>query len=170
MTLTLIIGNKNYSSWSLRPWLAMTQNGIEFQELRIPLYRPTTAEQWRQYSPTQKVPVLIADGLTIWESLAICEYFADQNVTGWYPADPKVRAIAHAVSAEMHAGFSPLRQHMPMDSRSLRPMVMIPAPVQQDIDRITQIWTMCRQEYGAGGDFLFGEFSTADAMFAPVVS
>lgn len=170
MALTLVIGNKNYSSWSLRPWLAITHAGIEFQELRIPLNQPSTSEQLRQYSPSMKVPVLIDGDLTIWESLAICEYVAEQEPSKFYPTDRTARAIARAVSAEMHAGFAPLRQTMPMDCRSFRPMEAIPEAVQNDIARITEIWTTCRQQYGSSGDFLFGEFSIADAMYAPVVS
>jgi len=170
-TLTLIIGNKNYSSWSLRPWLAMRQAGIDFTEIRIPLDQPETRQQLLQYSPSGKVPALRHGNLLLWESLAICEYiaelFPDRQL---YPAEPGVRAIARAVSAEMHAGFSDLRRNMPMDSRNRYPGQGMTPAVQQDIERITTLWRNCRQQFGADGAFLFGRFSIADAMYAPVVS
>lgn len=169
--LTLVIGNKNYSSWSLRPWLAMKQAGLEFQEIRIPLDTPDTRRQILQYSPSGKVPVLLHNDLVIWESLAICEYLAEQFPDySWYPTSTDARAIARCVSAEMHAGFAPLRQQMSMDCRARHPLSTISPAVQQDIDRIFTLWRDCRTQYGGNGDFLFGDFSIADAMFAPVVS
>lgn len=168
--LTLVIGNKNYSSWSLRPWLAMKQAGLDFAEVRIPLDTPETRSQILQYSPTGRVPVLIHDDLTVWDSLAICEYLAEQFVGRWLPEGREARAIARSVSAEMHSGFSHLRQHMPMDCRARLPGQGRAPGVQSDIDRITEIWQTCRQQFGAGGDFLFGQFTVADAMYAPVVS
>lgn len=169
--LTLIIGNKNYSSWSLRPWLAMQQAGIEFAEIRIPLSTPETRQNLLQYSPSGKVPVLIHNGLTVWESIAICEYvaelFPDKNL---FPEDREKRAIARSVSAEMHAGFVKLRQNMPMDCRARYPGKGMNPGVQEDCDRIANIWRECRQKYGSNGDFLFGNFTIADAMYAPVVS
>jgi glutathione S-transferase len=169
--LTLIIGNKNYSSWSLRPWLAMKQAGIEFEEVRIPLYTPETRQKLWQYSPSGKVPALLHNGLTVWESIAICEYvaelFPDHN---WFPKDREARAIARSVSAEMHAGFVNLRQNMSMDCRNRYPGQGMKPGVQEDINRITSIWRDCRQNYGKNGDFLFGNFTIADAMYAPVVS
>jgi glutathione S-transferase len=168
--LTLVIGNKNYSSWSLRPWLAMKQAGLEFQEVRIALDTPETHAEILHYSPAGRVPVLIHNGLTIWDSLAICEYVAEQFPGHWFPADRAARAIARSVSAEMHSGFRDLRQHMPMDCRA-RLLGQGKTPgVQADIDRISEIWRTCRQQFGAGGDFLFGQFTLADAMYAPVVS
>lgn len=171
MPLTLIIGNKNYSSWSLRAWLMLKQAEIEFEEIRIPLDTPETADRLRQYSPSAKVPVLQAGDLTIWESIAIGEYVAelapDRQLL---PADPAIRAIVRSVSAEMHAGFVSLRQQMPMDCRSRYPRREITPAVQRDIDRIITIWRNCRQQYGSSGDFLFGQFTLADAMYAPVVS
>lgn len=168
---TLVIGNKNYSSWSLRPWLALKQVGVEFQEIRISLRRPETRQQILQYSPSGLVPVLIHNGLTVWETLAICEYltelFPDRQLL---PQDPQARAIARSVSSEMHAGFSLLREHMSMDCRSRFPGKGRMPGVQDDIDRITALWRDARQRFGASGDFLFGDFTYADAMFAPVVS
>jgi glutathione S-transferase len=171
MTLTLIIANKNYSSWSLRAWLTLKQAGLPFTEVRIPLNTPETAEKILQYSPSGRVPALQHDGVTIWESLAICEYIAElaPNRQLW-STDPTARAIARSVSSEMHAGFRHLREHMPMDCRSRLPGVGREPGVQADIDRITALWRDCRQQFGAGGDLLFGQFSIADAMFAPVVS
>ncbi len=169
--LTLVIGNKNYSSWSLRPWLAMKQFGLDFDEVRIALYTPESTEKIQQYSPSGKVPVLIHDTLTVWETLAICEYLAEQFPTiQWWPEDQIARAIARSVSAEMHSGFQNLRQNMPMNCRARLPGKGMSPEVQKDIDRITAIWQECRQRFGSGGNLLFGEFTIADAMFAPVVS
>lgn len=171
-SLTLIIGNKNYSSWSLRPWLVLKQAGIDFDEIRIPLDMPTTREQLLRYSPTGKVPVLQHDDLTIWESIAICEYVAELAPDrGLLPQDVKARAVMRSVAAEMHAGFAALRQHFPMDCRARIADRGTPAQVQADIDRILLLWRNCREQFGRDGDFLFGApFTIADAMFAPVVS
>ncbi|EAW35559.1 glutathione S-transferase family protein [Lyngbya sp. PCC 8106] len=168
--LTLVIGNKNYSSWSLRAWLTMKQAGLEFAEIRIPLSTPTFYQQVRQYSPSGQVPVLLDDDLTIWESLAICEYIADNFAPDLWPKDRKAKAIARSVSHEMHANFFNLRSQMPMDCRGRFPGEGMKPDVQADIDRVSTIWRECRQKYGENGDLLFGEFSIADAMFAPVVS
>lgn len=169
--LTLVIGNKNYSSWSLRPWLAMKHFGIHFQEIRVALDTPETSVQIRQYSPTEKVPVLLDGNLTVWDSLAICEYLAEQfpNLHLW-SEDKAARAIARSISAEMHSGFQSLRQNMPMNCRSRFPGKGINFQVQKDINRITDIWRECRQNFGTDGDMLFGKFTIADAMFAPVVT
>ncbi|MBD2090876.1 glutathione S-transferase family protein [Microcoleus sp. FACHB-1515] len=170
MALILIIGNKNYSSWSLRPWLVLKQSGLEFEEVRIPLDLPDTTEQISAYSPSGRVPALQHDGLTLWESLAICEYIAelapDRHL---WPAEAAARAVARAVSAEMHSGFSSLRSQMPVDCRARRPQTATPA-VQRDIDRICNLWQTCRQNFGGTGDFLFSSFSIADAMYAPVAT
>jgi glutathione S-transferase len=170
VALILIIGNKNYSSWSLRSWLTLKQSGLTFEEVRIPLDLPDTHTRILEYSPSGRVPALRQDNLTIWESLAICEYIAelvpDRHL---WPTDPAARAVARAVSAEMHAGFSNLRAEMPMDCHARRSQAATSA-VQQDIDRIFVLWQACRQQFGQGGEFLFGEFSIADAMFAPVTS
>jgi glutathione S-transferase len=168
--LTLVIGNKNYSSWSLRPWLAMKQFGLPFAEIRIPLYTPEAPAKIRQYSPSGKVPTLLHGDITVWDSLAILEYLAEQfSDLHWLPQAAKPRAIARSISAEMHSGFVALRENMPMNIRARFPGKGLTPAVQADIDRITTIWRDCRQTYGADGDFLFGEFTIADAMFAPVV-
>ncbi|KKD38602.1 MAG: glutathione S-transferase family protein [Limnoraphis robusta] len=168
--LTLVIGNKNYSSWSLRVWLTLKQAGLEFFEIRIPLDKTTSHKDIRQYSPSGRVPVLIDDDLTIWESLAICEYIAENFAPDLWPKDRKARAVARSVSHEMHANFLNLRYQMPMDCRSRYPGEGMKPEVQADIDRVCTIWRECRQKYGQNGDLLFGQFSIADAMFAPVVS
>ncbi|NJN58769.1 MAG: glutathione S-transferase family protein [Leptolyngbyaceae cyanobacterium SL_5_9] len=168
--LTLVIGNKNYSSWSLRPWLAMKQAKLEFAEVRIPLDTPETQARILQYSSAGRVPVLIHNDLTVWDSLAIGEYLAEQFPGHWWPKERKARALARSVSAEMHSGFSNLRQHMPMDCRARLPGQGRAPGVQTDIDRVVEIWRTCRQQFGAEGDFLFGQFTFADAMYAPVVS
>jgi glutathione S-transferase len=168
---TLIIGNKNYSSWSLRPWLALRQAGIDFTEVKLSLGAPETKAELRHYSPTGRVPVLMDGDLMIWESLSICEYVAEcfPEANLW-PKDCHVRAHARSISNEMHAGFADLRQTMPMDVRTRYPRKELTLAVQADIDRITDIWQHCRQHYGKDGDFLFGSFTIADAMFAPVVT
>lgn len=168
---TLIIGNKNYSSWSLRPWLALKQAGVEFAEVRIPLGTATTKQEILQYSPAGKVPVLCHGTLTVWESLAICEYLAEcfPSARLW-PQEQLARALARSISAEMHAGFQHLRQHMTMNCRARLPGKGMEPGVAEDIQRITTIWRDCRQRFGANGDMLFGHFTIADAMFAPVVS
>ncbi|MBW4422907.1 MAG: glutathione S-transferase family protein [Nostoc desertorum CM1-VF14] len=169
--LTLVIGNKNYSSWSLRPWLAMKQFGLEFNEIRIPLYKsPDYSAKIRQYSPAGKVPVLLHDMQTVWDSLAICEYLAETFPTlQFWPEDKAARAFARSISAEMHSGFQNLRQNMSMNCRTKYPGKGLASGVQQDIDRITSIWQESRQKFGDGGNFLFGHFAIADAFFAPVV-
>ena len=168
--LTLIIGNKNYSSWSMRPWLALKQAGIDFAEVRIPLDMPTTYEEIRRYSPSGKVPVLQDGNLTVWDSLAICEYVAENFAPNLWPEDRIAKAVARSISAEMHSGFANLRQNMPMNCRARLCFLGINLAVQADIDRITSIWHDCREKYGSGGDLLFGNFTIADAMFAPIVS
>jgi glutathione S-transferase len=171
----LIIGNKNYSSWSLRPWLALRAANIDFDENVVPLLEDDWAARKAEL-PSGTVPVLHHDGLVLWETLAILEYAAetwpDANL---WPTDAKARAIARAVSNEMHAGFNAVRGHMPMNIRSNHPgrgrgKGDAAKAVERDIKRIEAIWTDCRNTYGGGGDFLFGAFSNADAMFAPVVS
>ena len=169
-SLTLVIGNKNYSSWSLRPWLLLRQAGIPFEEVRIPLYAPGSTETLATWSPSGKVPALHDGDLRVWDSLAICEYlnerFPDKQL---WPADAAARAMARSVSAEMHAGFDALRQNMSMNIRARYPGKGRTPECLADIERILAIWTDCRARFGAGGDFLFGRFSIADAMYAPVV-
>lgn len=169
--LTLVIGSKNYSSWSLRPWLVLKQAGIEFSEICILLDTPTTRQEILRYSPAGRVPVLLHDTLTIWDSLAICEYLAELfPESRLWPEDQSVRAIARSISSEMHAGFQNLRQHMPMNCRARLPGTGREPGVQEDIDRISAIWRDCRQNLPSDGELLFGHFTIADAMFAPVVS
>ena len=167
--LTLIIGNKNYSSWSLRPWLLLRQAGIPFEEVRIPLYAPGSTEALAAWSPSGKVPALHDGDLRVWDSLAICEYLAERfPEKQLWPADAAARAVARSVSAEMHAGFAALRQHMSMNIRARRPGQGRTPECLADVERILAIWTDCRARFGSGGDFLFGRFSIADAMYAPV--
>jgi glutathione S-transferase len=169
--LTLVIGNKNYSSWSMRPWVLMRERGLDFAEIQIPLHRPDSLDRKRTYSPGGTVPVLIDSGLHIWQSIAIVEHLSERfpEAQVW-PTERDARAIARSVSAEMHAGFHSLRAQMPLNCRARYRSKRWAAAVQEDIDRIREIWRDCRAHYGMGGDFLFGSFSAADAMFAPVVS
>ncbi|HRX60215.1 MAG TPA: glutathione S-transferase family protein [Candidatus Competibacter sp.] len=164
----LVIGNKNYSSWSLRPWLAARHTGIEFDEIRIPLYTPDAAAQIQQYSPSGKVPVWREGEFAVWDSLAICEYLAERVPSLW-PADLTARAVARSISAEMHSGFVALRTSMTMNARARGRRVAVTPEIAAEIDRIAAIWTDCRKRFGAGGPWLFGGFSIADAMFGPVV-
>lgn len=142
--LTLVIGNKNYSSWSLRPWLVLKQVGIDFSEIRIPLDTPETRHQILRYSPTGRVPVLQQGTLRIWDSLAICEYLAEQFPESLlWTKDSETRAIARAVSAEMHSGFQQLREHLPMNCRDRFSDLGFSLEIQSDIDRITTLWQTC---------------------------
>ena len=170
--LTIYLGNKNYASWSLRAWLVLKHTTVAFDEVVIPLYQPGSRETVLKYSPSGKVPVLRHGATTVWESLAICDYLAESfpNFDLW-PKDPAARATARAVSAEMHAGFGALREHFPMNVRSSVPDRGFTPEAQADINRLMAIWRDCRSRFGAGhGDFLFGNFTIADAMFAPVVT
>ncbi len=171
MALTLIIGNKNYSSWSMRPWIAMKAAGIAFAEEVISLEASDFKARVSKVSGTGKVPVLSDGGIHVWESLAILEYLAEKfPAAGLWPADPAARALARTIAAEMHAGFVPLRRHLPMNLwRPVKPREL-PEDVFANVRRIDQIWTDCRTRFGAGGPFLFGAFGAADAMFTPVVS
>lgn len=169
--LKLVIGNKNYSSWSMRPWLLMRQLGIEFDEVQIPLRQPDSHERKLAYSPAGKVPILADGEMRVWDSLAIVEHLAEgfPEKRIW-PADAETRGVARSVSAEMHSGFASLRSRMPLNCRAHRPEAGRGPGVQDDIDRICEIWRECRGRHGATGAFLFGEFTAADAMFAPVAS
>jgi glutathione S-transferase len=171
MALTLVIGNKNYSSWSLRPWIAMRVSGIGFEETIIPLYELGSRERILAVSPTGKVPALIDGDIRVWESLAILDYLAERCPdAGLWPKDQAPRAHARSVAAEMHAGFAPLRRHCPMNMRRPVRARDLTAEAATDVARINQLWTECRTLFGAGGPFLFGAFGAADAMFAPIVS
>jgi len=167
----LIIGNKNYSSWSLRPWIAMKVAGIAFDEEVISLNAQDFKARVTKISGTGKVPALVDGDAQIWESLAILEYLAETHPDArLWPADPAPRALARAIAAEMHAGFVPLRRHLPMNMwRPVMPR-QLTAEVESNVRRIEAMWTDCRKRYGAGGAFLFGGFGAADAMYAPVVS
>jgi glutathione S-transferase len=167
--LHLIIGNKNYSSWSLRPWVLMSCLGVEFRETIVPLDTPEFKGQIARYSPTGRVPVLQHGELTIWDSLAICEYVAELTGRGW-PASREARAVARSVCAEMHSGFAQLRSDFPMNARARGRRIPIGAQLKADIERVETIWNSCRSRFGQGtGPWLFGEYSVADAMYAPVV-
>jgi glutathione S-transferase len=169
--ITIYLGNKNYSSWSLRPWLALKHTGAVFDEVVIPLREAATRGTILRHSPSGRVPALKHGTLTVWESLAICEYLAETfPEAGLWPQDRAARAVARAVSSEMHAGFAALRGHLPMNMRSSFPGRGVTPEVQADINRITAIWRDCRKRFGEGGPFLFGSFTVADAMYAPVVS
>jgi glutathione S-transferase len=168
--LTLVIGNKNYSSWSMRPWLVMRQARIPFREVRIPLCQPDTESALAAWSPSGKVPALHHGETRVWDSLAICEYLADRfPEKALWPADPVARAAARSVSAEMHAGFAALRENLSMNIRARRLDKARTPETRADIARIEAIWNDCRGRFGDGGDMLFGRFSIADAMYAPVV-
>jgi glutathione S-transferase len=167
--LTLVIGNKNYSSWSLRPWLLMKHLGVGFRELLIPLHQPATRDEIDKHSPSGRVPVLRQGELCVWDSLAICEFVCELTGRGW-PKDPQARAVARSVSAEMHAGFVNLRSEWPMNARARHRRTPVTPGLKADIDRVEEIWNDCRSRFGkSGGPWLFGEYSAADAMYAPVV-
>ena len=170
MALTLIIGNKNYSSWSLRPWIAMKVAGLAFDERVIPLYEPGSRAQVLKFSANGKVPVLMDGETRVWESLAILEYLAEKfPAASLWPKDEGARAQARAVAAEMHAGFVSLRRLLPMNVwRPVKPRTLDDGS-KTDVARIETIWRDCRTRYGAAGPFLFGAFGAADAMYAPVI-
>lgn len=168
--MQLVIGNKNYSSWSMRPWILLTHFGVEFEEIPIPLFTEGYQERLRQYSPSLKVPVLIDDGLTVWESLSICEYVNEKYLDGAaWPADTEERSRCRSYCCEMHAGFSEIRTHLPMNCRS-RKRIEFGAAIKTECARIDAMWRLALRENRANGPFLFGEFSIADCFFAPVVS
>jgi glutathione S-transferase len=171
MGLHLVIGNKNYSSWSMRPWIGMKAAGIPFDETVISLDAPDFKPRLAKLSGTGKVPVLIDGDTHVWESLAILEYIAEKfPQAGLWPADAAARAHARAISNEMHAGFVPMRRHLPMNF--LRPVQKrhLTSEAAAGVKRIDAMWSDCRARLGAGGPFLFGKFCAADAVYAPVVS
>lgn len=170
MAYKLVIGNKNTSSWSLRPWLAMRHAGIAFEEVNINLRAADAKARVLACSPSGKVPaLLVGGGRVVWDSLAIIEHLAEAS-PGLWPRAAAARALARSVSAEMHAGFAALREHCPMSLLGRKPKVRLPKPVSADVRRIVAIWRHCRSQYGSGGPFLLGRFSAADAMYAPVAS
>ena len=170
MSYTLLIGNKNYSSWSLRPWLLLRAFGVPFTEERHVFDTPEFAAEIssRKRSPNGKVPVLVDADFKVWDSLAISEYLAERHA-GMWPSDAAARAHARCACAEMHSGFHAVRNWMPMNVRRSYPIAVPREDVQKDIDRIQALWTEARAKFGADGEFLYGKFSVADAYFAPVV-
>ena len=169
--LTLVVASKNYSSWSLRPYLALVHTGQPFREVVVPLGTEATAASIAKYSPSGRVPVLHHGERVLWDSLAICEYLAEQfPAARLWPEDVEARALARCVTAEMHAGFTSLRTHMSMNLRARKPGEGHAPGVSEDIARITALWRECRGRHGQGGPFLFGAFSIADAFYAPVVT
>jgi len=171
MSLILVVGTKRFSSWSLRPWLALKATGAPFEEVEIALRQPGTKAEILKWSAAGKVPVLIDDGLLVWDSLAICEYLAERfPAAGLWPDDRAARAVARSVSAEMHAGFPVLRQQCSMDLLLDSPLADPSPDLLAEIARIDALWSDCRSRFGGGGPFLFGRFTIADAMYAPVAS
>jgi glutathione S-transferase len=169
MSLTLVIGNKNYSSWSLRPWLLMSYYQLPFSELKLPLDTPAFYQRIANYSPTMRVPVLIDGDETIWDSLAICEVINERYLDGKaWPKELKARAAARSSAAEMHSGFTALRSQLPMNCHRERNRYQWKEDAQRDINRVQALWADLRGRYHLHGDFLCGEFSIVDAMYAPV--
>lgn len=171
MTLKLVIGNKNYSSWSLRPWLHLRESRIPFEEVRIALFRDGFRDRLRQYTPAGRVPVLVDDDLHVWDSMAIIEHVRERfpEALGW-PTDATARAMARSISAEMHAGFLAVRDELPQNLRVRRPRQLssLSEGCRAQIARIDEMWTTARREHGEEGPWLFGEMSIADVVYAPV--
>jgi len=166
----LVLGNKNYSSWSLRAWLCLRKCSVDFEEILLPLDTPEFKHRISNYSPTGRVPVLWHDDRAVWDSLAICEYANDVFADGrLWPRSTASRALGRCMAAEMHSGFLALRNKMPMNCRAIARYVPLDEPLKADIDRICLLWSAARAGHSSGGDWLLGEFSIADAMFAPVV-
>ena len=168
--LALAIGNKNYSSWSMRPWILLTEAGIRFEEIQLWFDDEARVQGGERYSPTAQVPVLLVDGEPVWDSLAICEAVAELFPDSMlWPHEARARQIARSACAEMHAGFRNLRNAMPMNIRARHPGKGMSPEVQQDIDRVVAVWHACRTASGNDGEMLFGHFGIADAYYAPVV-
>jgi glutathione S-transferase len=171
--LKLVIGNKNYSSWSMRPWVLLRQAGIAFEEVQLKFDQAdgTRVAGIEPYSPTRKVPVLIVDGEPVWDSLAICETLAELHPEKQlWPEAPQARRLARSICAEMHSGFQGVRGAMPMNIRGSYPGKGRTPQAEKDIARIVAIWTSCRSRFGGGGELLFGRFGIADAYYAPVAT
>lgn len=174
--MKIFIGNKAYSSWSLRGWLAVRHSGLAFEEVSVPLYN----EEWsrrredEEFAPSGgKVPILWdGDDIVVWDSLAIIEYLNEKTGEGraYWPADPAARAMARSMAAEMHASFAALRRHHPMNIRRIYPLAELNPDVVAEIGRILQLWAEARARFGGAGDYLFGDWSAADMMYAPVVT
>ena len=168
-SLVLVIGNKNYSSWSLRPWVFLRQSGLAFEERRLPLDTRQFRSEIARWSPSLRVPVLHDGDLAIWDSLAICDYASRVHLQGrGWPRERRALAAALSASAEMHSGFGALRSQLPMNCRRRPDAYRWDADAQRDIDRVQALWRELRGAHGAGGNFLCGEFGIVDAMFAPV--
>jgi glutathione S-transferase len=167
-TLTLVVGTRNYSAWSLRPWLLLRHLGLEFVEHRILLDTPEFEAEIGKLSPTRRVPALMHGDLILWESIAICEYVSELAGGAGWPAEAPLRATARALAAEMHAGFGGLRSACPMNARATGRRVPMTPALAQDLRRIDAIWSGCRRDHGDRGPWLFGAYGVADAMFAPV--
>ena len=166
--IRLVIGNKNYSSWSLCPWLLLNMFDVDFEEIQITLYQDNTAEKLGPYSPSLKVPVLLHKDTTVWDSLAICEYISENLLggAGW-PGSPQRKAHARSVSAEVHSEFATLKAEWPMNCKAsyrLSPS----QELEDEVARIDAIWSCCRRRFGENGKYLYGRFSIADCMFAPI--
>lgn len=168
--MQLVIGNKNYSSWSMRPWVLLRQAEIAFEEVQLKFDDDTRVIGVEKYSPTRKVPVLMIDGEPVWDTLAICETAAELHPEKHlWPEDERARRVARSVCAEMHSGFQALRSQMPMNIRGRYPGKGMTPESKKDIERVVALWTDCRERFGGAGNFLFGRFSIADAFYAPVV-
>jgi glutathione S-transferase len=167
--LTLIIGNKNYSSWSLRLWIFMKHHQLDFEERRIALFTNKTDAALAEYNSDFKVPVLQDDDLVVWDSLSILEYLSEQYLDGrGWPIGVEARAVARSISSEMHSSYQHLRNEMPMNCRKVFDGIELTREAEREVERVKWLWRRCRSEYGNIGDWLFGEFSIADAMFVPV--
>jgi glutathione S-transferase len=171
--MQIVIGNKNYSSWSMRPWVLAREAGIAFEEVQLKFDESNgglTVAGIERYKVAGKVPVLIVDGEPVWDSLAICETLAERfPEKQLWPADPRARQVARSICAEMHSGFQAMRGKMPMNIRKRYPGKGMTPESRRDIDRIVAIWTSCRERFGREGPLLFGRFCVADAYYAPVV-
>jgi len=171
--MQIVIGNKNYSSWSMRPWVLAREAGIPFEEVQLKFNEADgglTVDGIERFNVAGKVPVLIIDGEPVWDSLAICETLAERfPEKQLWPADRSARQVARSICAEMHSGFMAIRSAMPMNIRSSYPGKGMNEDTRRDIGRVVEIWTSCREKFGKGGAMLFGRFSVADAYFAPVV-
>lgn len=162
-----MIGNKNYSSWSLRAWLMLRHLGVDFQEVRVPLYTDGYKEKILEYSPAGKVPVLVEKGVTVWDSMAIIDHLAEEHPDVW-PGNAASRAYARSICAEMHSGFTALRNELPENIRAMGRKVEVSQAAEREISRIEEIWKTCRDVHSKEGSWLFGPFTAADAMYAPV--
>ena len=167
--LMLIIGNKNYSSWSLRPWIFLRHHQIGFEEKRVPLFLETTADELAEYNSDFKVPILKDGELVVWDSLSILEYVSEAylNNNGW-PVERNARSVARSISTEMHSSFFNVRNELPMNCRKTFENIKLSQGAVREIERIKQLWRRCRSKYGENGEWLFGDYSIADAMFAPI--